>query len=132
MDEDFDAPRSSSSSLIVGLVIVAALGAGGYSFVNAMSPSYDPAELMQSGVDTPAEIISAQKTGEEYEGQAVYELELQVRSDEGRGHRAFHKQPFAKTDEPKLTKTTKVRVKLDPNDKRKLWVTDVGVEEPEG
>ena len=50
MDEDFDAARGSKGSLVIGLVLVAALGAGGYAFITAMAPSYDPAELMSTGV----------------------------------------------------------------------------------
>jgi hypothetical protein len=117
-------------SVLIGTVLAAVAAGAVYWFAfDVMAPVYDGTALIERGVLEDAEIISAVKTGDEYQGESVYELELQVRSGEGRGYRAFHKQPFAKSDEPHLQKTAKVRVKVDPDEKRELWVVETGVRE---
>ena len=126
VSDDFDTPKRSASHLIVAALLVALVAGGGYLFVQATTVTFDPAPLLEAGLDERAEILSAQPTGREYEGQAIFELELQV-SDEGRGYRVFHQQPFAKSEHDKLVKTTLVEVKVDPQDAKKLWVTKVDV-----
>jgi hypothetical protein len=131
VEEEFDAPRSSIRSVLPALVVLAAMG-GGLVFVatELLAPVYDPAELVELELSTDAEIISVQKTGDRYEGLAVYDLELQVSPAGERSYRVFHKQPFAAADDSKLHKTTKIRVKIDPTQKRRLWVTEIAVEDP--
>lgn len=125
MDEEFEVPRRGVGAWLLGLLLVGGLAGAGYAFLQLTTPNYDASALLSAGVDEEAEIISAQATGRVYEGRAVYEVELQVSDPEGRGYRVFHQQPFAAVDEPRLVKTTRVAVKVDPDDPRKLWVTAV-------
>lgn len=130
VDDELDYRPSRARPVLLALAMLGLLVAAGYALVFAMAPTYDPSALLEKGKPFEAEIISAQETGDTFEGQRVWELELQVRSDEGRGHRAFHQQPFDAADEPQLVKTTVVQVVVDPEDRRKLWVTAVGERSP--